>query len=71
MYPNSNGTSSLSEVLVFIDCLDSRLTNGHWLAGGTAGSVLASRLTENPRFNVLVIEAGPTCVPSQFNHAML
>jgi predicted transporter len=27
--------------------------------GGTAGISLAARLTENPAFNVLVIEAGP------------
>lgn len=28
--------------------------------GGTAGAVVANRLTENPLFNILVIEAGPT-----------
>jgi hypothetical protein len=30
------------------------------LAGGTAGLVVANRLTENPNVKVLVIEAGPS-----------
>jgi len=37
-------------------------SNGKKYLGGTGGGVVAARLAENPRWNILVIEAGPSYV---------
>ncbi|TEB27555.1 pyranose dehydrogenase [Coprinellus micaceus] len=53
--------TSLARVLGSIDDLPDDVEPFDFIiaGGGTAGSVLASRLSEDPKFNVLVVEAGP------------
>ncbi|KAJ7176496.1 pyranose dehydrogenase [Mycena filopes] len=49
-----------AKIYTTVSDLPSRTFDFLIVGGGTAGSVLANRLTEQPNFSVLVLEAGPT-----------